>query len=47
LIDDDHELYELERQESPEIDGPAFEPSFAPSMAAGNLTESEGEEDAP
>ena len=47
LIDDDHEPYELERQESPEIEGPAFEPSFAPSMAAGNLTESEGEEDAP
>ena len=47
LIDDDHEPYDLEHQESPEIEGPAFEPSFAPSIAGRNLTESEGEEDDP
>ena len=48
LIDDDHEPYDLEHQESPETEGPAFELSFAPSIAGGTLTESDGEEeDAP
>jgi len=45
LIDDDHEPHDLELQESPETDGPTFEPSFAPSMAEANLSGSEDEED--
>ena len=45
LIDDDHEPYDLEHQESPEIEASTSEPSFAPSMAEANLSGSDDEGD--